>query len=104
MKAVVIAAGLLLIASPASACHRFARWSYPWPQRCGVGLAQRPPARVVAGEVEPPKPALERAEPIPLLSAPSNEDLDGQARAQAIERLKVELSTRASGIAEGEKR
>jgi hypothetical protein len=93
MKAVVIAAALLLIASPASACHRFSRWSYPWPQRCGVAPGQGPRiARVVAGEVEPPK-----SEPAPApLPAPSKEDLDAKERAQAIERLKVELSIRAS--------
>jgi hypothetical protein len=96
MKAVVIAAGLLLIASPASACHRFSRWSYPWPQRCSAAPAQRPPlVRVAAREIEPPKPAPGPAEPIPSLPAPSNEDLAAEERAQAIERLKIELSSRA---------
>jgi hypothetical protein len=96
MKAVVIAAGLLLIASPASACHRFSRWSYPWPQRCGGAAAQRPLTRIAALEVAPPKPAPGSAEPIPSLPAPSNEDLDAEERAQAIERLKAEFGIRAA--------
>jgi hypothetical protein len=32
--AIVITA--ILVAQPAEACHRFARWNYPWPQRCRV--------------------------------------------------------------------
>jgi len=25
-----------LSAEPSAACHRFTRWRYPWPQRCGI--------------------------------------------------------------------
>jgi hypothetical protein len=29
-------AALLISAQPATACHRFSVWKYPYPQRCGV--------------------------------------------------------------------
>jgi hypothetical protein len=56
--ALVVAFLLALPVSPAAACHRFARWSYPWPQTCGVRhVAARPVrlVRLVRLEVDPPK-------------------------------------------------
>ena len=41
----VLAFVLALTTSPASACHRFSHWAYPWAQRCGgvVHAVHRPP-------------------------------------------------------------
>lgn len=43
---------------PATACHRFARWYYPTPQRCGVAkvyrVAYARPREVVLPRVLPP--------------------------------------------------
>jgi hypothetical protein len=36
MRLVVAPLLLLTLGQPASACHRFSRWAYPWPQRCNV--------------------------------------------------------------------
>ena len=50
MKRAAFIVGLLIgltHAVPATACHRFARWYYPTPQRCGVGHVVRM-ARVVS--------------------------------------------------------
>lgn len=50
MKRATFIVGLLMgltYAVPATACHRFARWYYPTPQRCGVGHVYRV-ARVVS--------------------------------------------------------
>ena len=40
---VAIFAGLIcaLGAGEAHACHRFARWYYPWPQQCGARAYQQ---------------------------------------------------------------
>lgn len=39
MRAGLIVA-LLLVVSPAQACHRFRVWNYPTPQRCAVAQVQ----------------------------------------------------------------
>ena len=36
MKAFVLAFSVLFAVQPALACHRYAVWRYPWPQRCDV--------------------------------------------------------------------
>lgn len=36
------ALALLALTQPAEACHRFARWNYPWPQRCAGSHAPAP--------------------------------------------------------------
>jgi hypothetical protein len=33
---------LLLATTPAQACHKYAHWYYPYPQRCGVALRATP--------------------------------------------------------------
>jgi hypothetical protein len=38
-----VAALVLLSAQPAHACHRFQRWAYPYPQRCGLKPAPSRP-------------------------------------------------------------
>lgn len=45
MRSIAIAA-VILAATPvdAAACHRFARWYYPWPQGCHVEASGRPSA------------------------------------------------------------
>jgi hypothetical protein len=65
--AVVLA---LAIAQPAFACHRFSRWLYPYPQRCGVKS----------------KPTVERVT-IEITITP--ELLETWARQDAIEKLKA---------------
>ena len=37
--------GALFSIQPADACHRFARWAYPTPQRCGVEHARQAPQK-----------------------------------------------------------
>lgn len=64
---------LLMLTSPAQgACHHYSVWSYPYPQRCPVHMAQieapKPPQKPAA--LEPPDlPAID----IPL---PSLENMD----------------------------
>jgi hypothetical protein len=36
MRLVLASLLLLMLVEPASSCHRFSRWHYPWPQRCNV--------------------------------------------------------------------
>jgi hypothetical protein len=65
---------------PAQACHRFARWGYPWPQRCGLTA---PVHRVSAPPPFEPRTAAEIV---------VNPDLlEEQARERAIEKLKERL-------------
>lgn len=45
--AIIIAA--MIAAQPASACHRFSRWYYPYAQRCAV--ATQPPGKTWAVEI-----------------------------------------------------
>jgi hypothetical protein len=66
----VIRVTLLLIgltyAVPATACHRFARWYYPTPQRCSVAYARLPRAAVVHSVLRLPDPPPTRGLDIPL--------------------------------------
>jgi hypothetical protein len=64
---------------PAQACHRFARWGYPWPQRCGLTA---PVHRVSA-------PPVERRTAAEIVVNP--ELLEEQARERAIQQLKERL-------------
>jgi hypothetical protein len=34
-------------AQPAQACHKFTRWNFPWPQRCGLIVKPERQARLV---------------------------------------------------------
>jgi hypothetical protein len=72
----VIRAALLLMgltyAVPATACHRFARWYYPTPQRCSVvpmarmARSRPPSAPSVLPSVPPVPNDSGRVVPIPL--------------------------------------
>jgi hypothetical protein len=43
----------------AAACHRYARWYYPWPQRCGAIREMRPQTiRRISPILEIPLPSL----------------------------------------------
>ena len=47
-------------AQPAQACHRFTRWHFPWPQRCGALIVKHErQARLVL----PTPPVEDRAAP-----------------------------------------
>ena len=63
MKRTALIVGLLIgltHAVPATACHRFARWYYPTPQRCGMEHVYRV-ARVVS-----PRPSRPPVLPVVL--------------------------------------
>lgn len=52
MIRIVIA--LVLLTTPAEACHRFSAWFYPWPQPCAAARwAPRAAFRVVPAVVDP---------------------------------------------------
>ena len=86
MKAVLLAIGLAAaLPSPAAACRLHKVWHYPWPQRCGLRPAQRPPARPMR-LVSVFSPSKVAAKP----EAPTDDEL----RQRAIERLKVEFAIR----------
>ena len=77
LLAVAITAAL---PTPAAACHRYARWAYPWPQSCSVEA--RHLVRYATREETPSPPP-----PVKPPPAPTEDEL----RQQAIEQLKVEL-------------
>jgi hypothetical protein len=90
VKPVLALAALMMTAAPAEACHRFARWHYPWPQRCGV-------QRHVAGLVTPvsfeaplPAPRPDAAEfPLPDMAGIWDAAADDETRARLIAIVKL---------------
>jgi hypothetical protein len=58
MRLVVAPLLLLTLVEPASACHRFSRWRYPWPQRCNVVVVLPPSAPETVPQPEIPLPDL----------------------------------------------
>ena len=55
MKALVAGVTLgVMFAQPASACHRFHVWRYPYPQRCGGSYEHQGRVRVPVVRVNPP--------------------------------------------------
>jgi hypothetical protein len=58
MRLVVAPLLLLTLVEPASACHRFSRWHYPWPQRCKVDAVLPPTAPETVPQSEIPLPDL----------------------------------------------
>lgn len=89
IRAAIAALTLMLAAEPASACHRFSRWYYPWPQRCSAPRIIRVSMREI--EPQPAAPALPPASIEPV------DDFISQARFDAIERLKTELAHKSMG-------
>jgi hypothetical protein len=57
---------LVLLATPADACHRFSVWRYPYPQRCGLRVVQLEAPPAPAPEPKPPEPP-EADIPLPSL-------------------------------------
>jgi hypothetical protein len=55
---------LVLLATPANACHRFSVWRFPYPQRCGLHVVQLEAPPAPAPEPKPPEPEAD----IPLPS------------------------------------
>jgi len=68
MRAIVLAAVLLSLPTPAAAtCHHFSRWAYPWPQRrCSGALHFAAQIRRATGTeaVRSPEPDI----PLPSLT------------------------------------
>lgn len=59
----VMLVGVLLVASPAHACHRYSVWKYPFPQpRCGVTV-DRSVDHSWYVEMKTPLPAVEAVKP-----------------------------------------
>jgi hypothetical protein len=81
---------LVLLATPAEACHRFSVWKYPYPQRCAVTPERVWHVEFVLPDADPlpPQPTLPPVEAdIPL---PSLEGMvfPPDATGEAGERLK----------------
>ena len=85
-------ASVLVAVQPAHACHRFKRWSYPFPQRCGY-LSGRLNTQIMA---QAPRPAVQPSkddvtEKVILEITVTSELLETWARQDAIEKLKGEI-------------
>ena len=52
---------ILLLATPAEACHKFSRWHYPWPQRCEVFHVKQKGGVAFARTERPKYPRIEKA-------------------------------------------
>jgi hypothetical protein len=75
-------------AAPAHACHKFAYWGFPWPQRCGPEFrAADPPKRIYLGP--PPIPEARPIEiPLPDMAftecPAADEDTTGRMKLRAL--------------------
>jgi hypothetical protein len=83
-------AAVLLSVQPASACHRFKYWAYPFPQKCGVRASPVRTAALPHRRTLPAEPPS--LSPIPDLTAVwettvPQDLLDGVQRKAAILRL-----------------
>ena len=91
MKAALALVSVLVAVQPAHACHRFKRWSYPFPQRCG--LSNRLNTQIVA---QTPRPAVQPSkddvtEKVTIEITVTPELLETWARQDALEKIKGEL-------------
>ena len=88
MRVVLVLALVLVASQPADACHRFARWKYPWPQRCGA-------SGVSGVAVQIPRPAVQKdervTERVTVEITVTSELLETWAREDALAKLKGEL-------------
>jgi hypothetical protein len=75
----VVAAALVavLAARPASACHKFSVWHFPWPQRCSAPKAVEAKTTTPDGTI-----------PLPDLTPITGETPDDETRARLIMRAK----------------
>jgi len=68
---------LVLLATPANACHRFSVWRFPYPQRCGLRVVQLEaapePKPLEPPEADIPLPSLEN-----MVFPPDTTDEAGQ--------------------------
>ena len=92
MKAALVFVVGLLASQPALACHRFKRWSYPFPQRCGY-LSERLNTQIIA---QAPRPAvqpskIDATEKASIEITVTPELLETWAREDALEKIKGEL-------------
>jgi hypothetical protein len=89
----------LLAAQPvdAAACHRYSRWLYPFPQRCGVVVKSVKYSALVAPPQRQPNPNYEPFRQPPerdmLLPGLASADLDG---GEADEASRARLLLRAA--------
>lgn len=78
----------------AQACHRFARWYYPWPQQCGMRAYRQPVAfkRIYNGP--PPVPPIKVVEiPLPEVGFTACPDASDEARGRILLRAALDGET-----------
>jgi hypothetical protein len=98
MRNKVALAALLICAfgaQPANACHRFARWYYPWPQQCGGRVNRVMPVamRVYRPDILLPLPPAKDADaeiPLPDLDFKVCGDPDERTAGLLLLRAKME--------------
>jgi hypothetical protein len=93
----VIAAALIVSAQPATACHRFAVWKYPFPQRCAVTRTTYhapAPAKTYYVEITtPPQIPLPKVDAITEPEQRTNEQIrDQQEHDEAVAAHKDEIN------------
>jgi hypothetical protein len=80
-----VRAGLIvacvLVVSPAHACHRFAVWKYPFPQRCAVAQLQVDHSWFV-----------EIADPAPTVGRTSEQEADQREHDNAVQAYKGDIN------------
>ena len=77
LRGIALAAALLAsMPVEAAACHRYSRWYYPWPQRCGILRPMRPIASPHQNEMREQREQAEQSFEIPLPSL-ARADVDG---------------------------
>jgi hypothetical protein len=82
MRLVVAFLTLLTLVEPGSACHRYSRWYYPWPQPCNVNGVL---SSAAAGKL--PQPGI----PLPdLTPIGAGEDADEATRGRLLLRAALE--------------
>ena len=82
MKKLALLLTIVFVVAPseADACHRFSKWSYPWPQRCSVESFRLRVLPLPPERIEIALPALEWVE-----CPPGDERIVGIAKLRALE-------------------
>ena len=84
LAAVLLTGVIYAHAQPVYACHKYSRWYYPYPQRCGIYARASVPVRVLPSGVNPPvRPAPDL--PLPDMSATWAGAMDTPAELELIE-------------------